>query len=191
MIDFAWAADPDYVHTTARPAMTLNFYNQPNAEYDENWAALPEYTAKAMAFLSDLIGPYPYPQYSVIQGGDGGMEYPMATLITGQRASGACWGNRPRNGPLVVPSFAGHQRACTVHGRRHDQLRYRIVHASPLRGPGNDEPPHQGSFRATSAKHLAATKSRWSPTPTTTKPTVPTAWGNIPKAKRCWRNWPP
>ena len=85
--------------------MTLNFYNQPNAEYNENWATLPEYTAKAMAFLSDLIGPYPYPQYSVIQGGDGGWS-PMATL-TGQRSlrslvgvtvhemahrgSGRCW----------------------------------------------------------------------------------------------------
>ena len=64
MIDFAWAADPDYVHTTAMAGdVTLNFYNQPNAEYDQNWADLPEYTAKAMAFLSDLIGPYPYPQY--------------------------------------------------------------------------------------------------------------------------------
>ncbi|MEM9868998.1 MAG: M1 family aminopeptidase, partial [Bacteroidota bacterium] len=28
---------------------------------------------------------YPYDQYSVIQGGDGGMEYAMSTLITGQR----------------------------------------------------------------------------------------------------------
>ena len=45
-----------------------------------------------MAFLSDLIGPYPYPQYSVIQGGDGGMEYPMATLITGQPAFAASLG---------------------------------------------------------------------------------------------------
>ena len=87
VIDFAWAADPDYLHSTERAGdVTLNFYHQANAEYDESWAALPEYAAKAMAFLSELIGPYPYPQYSVIQGGDGGMEYPMATLITGERS---------------------------------------------------------------------------------------------------------
>jgi hypothetical protein len=87
VIDFAWAADPDYVHHS-EPAgnVTLHFYHQPNEEFDENWDALPQYAAKAMAFLSDLVGPYPYPQYSVIQGGDGGMEYPMATLITGERS---------------------------------------------------------------------------------------------------------
>ena len=76
VIDFAWAADPDCVHTTAMAGdVTLNFYNQPNAEYDKNWADLPEYTAKAMAFLR-TIGPYPYPRYSVIQGGDGGIDTP-------------------------------------------------------------------------------------------------------------------
>jgi uncharacterized protein YutD len=30
------------------------------------------------------VGDYPYKQYSVIQGGDGGMEYAMCTLILGQ-----------------------------------------------------------------------------------------------------------
>ena len=35
-----------------------------------------------MAFFNKTIGPYPYKQYSVVQGGDGGMEYAMLTLIT-------------------------------------------------------------------------------------------------------------
>jgi len=87
VIDFAWAADPDYQHTSIdADGVTLHFYHQADEEYDANWEALPDYTARALAFLNELIGPYPYPQYSVIQGGDGGMEYPMATLITGQRS---------------------------------------------------------------------------------------------------------
>ena len=87
VIDFAWAADPDYLHSSTNAGdVTLNFYHQASEEYNENWAALPEYAAKAMTFLNELVGPYPYPQYSIIQGGDGGMEYPMATLITGERS---------------------------------------------------------------------------------------------------------
>ena len=38
-----------------------------------------------MKYFNDKIGPYPYKQYSVVQGGDGGMEYAMLTLITGGR----------------------------------------------------------------------------------------------------------
>jgi hypothetical protein len=68
VIDFAWAADPDYLHSTTKAGeVTLNFYHQASEEYDENWAALPEYAAKAMTFLNELVGPYPYPQYSIIQ----------------------------------------------------------------------------------------------------------------------------
>jgi len=42
-------------------------------------------TADLMAYFNTHIGDYPYKQYSVIQGGDGGMEYAMCTLITGER----------------------------------------------------------------------------------------------------------
>src|SRR5690606_114633 len=41
---------------------------------------------------SEHIGNYPYEQYSVIQGGDGGMEYAMCTLITGKRSFGSLVG---------------------------------------------------------------------------------------------------
>lgn len=87
VIDFAWAADPDYIHTSKQlNDVTLNFYRQANPEFDAAWESLPEYAAKAMEFLNEVVGPYPYPQYTVIQGGDGGMEYPMATLVTGHRS---------------------------------------------------------------------------------------------------------
>lgn len=38
-----------------------------------------------LEYVNTNYGKYPYPEYSFIQGGDGGMEYPMATLITGER----------------------------------------------------------------------------------------------------------
>lgn len=49
-------------------------------------------TAELMDFFNKNVGPYPYKQYSVIQGGDGGMEYAMCTLITGERSYGSLVG---------------------------------------------------------------------------------------------------
>jgi hypothetical protein len=85
--DFVWAADPDYMHTSVQmeKGPMLHFFHQPNALYDDNWKELERLTVEAFKYMSEKFGTYPYPQYSVIQGGDGGMEYPMATLITGER----------------------------------------------------------------------------------------------------------
>ena len=38
-----------------------------------------------MEYFEQNIGLYPWKQYSIIQGGDGGMEYAMCTMITGER----------------------------------------------------------------------------------------------------------
>lgn len=86
--DFAWAADPDFKHTTAKldNGTVMHFIYEDEAELAENWEKLPEFTVKAFAYMNERFGEYPYPQYSVIQGGDGGMEYPMCTLITGERS---------------------------------------------------------------------------------------------------------
>ncbi len=85
--DFMWAADPDYVHDTlpVENGPTLHFFYKNKPEILENWKNLQPKTAEAMRFFSENIGPYPYQQYSVVQGGDGGMEYAMSTLITGER----------------------------------------------------------------------------------------------------------
>ncbi|CAH1000492.1 hypothetical protein LEM8419_01645 [Neolewinella maritima] len=85
--DFVWAADPDYTHDTLRRAdgTTLHFFYQAGEATSENWQALPPIMDAAFAYINAHFGPYPYAQYSFIQGGDGGMEYPMATLITGER----------------------------------------------------------------------------------------------------------
>ena len=94
--DFTWAADPDFIHDTLEMpnGPTLHFYYKKDLEpkYLENWKKLQPDTAKLMTFFSENIGQYPYDQYSVIQGGDGGMEYAMCTLITGQRSYGSLVG---------------------------------------------------------------------------------------------------
>lgn len=87
--DFTWAADPEYIHDTAKvpngPTLHFFYKNTLNDEQKENWKNLQPKTVALMQYFSEHVGTYPYDQYSVIQGGDGGMEYAMCTLITGQR----------------------------------------------------------------------------------------------------------
>jgi hypothetical protein len=94
--DFMWAADPEYTHDilTTENGIDLHFLYKSNLEekYLKNWKELQEPTVKLMDYFSKHIGQYPYKQYSVIQGGDGGMEYAMATLITGKRKFGSLFG---------------------------------------------------------------------------------------------------
>ena len=94
--DFAWAADPDYIHDTMQVpnGPLLNFYYKKTLEKNnlENWKKMQPKTVELMNYFSEHIGKYPYKQYSVIQGGDGGMEYAMCTLITGNRKFGSLVG---------------------------------------------------------------------------------------------------
>jgi hypothetical protein len=46
-----------------------------------NWQKMTDTAELAYPFMAKTFGAYPYKNYSFIQGGDGGMEYPMATLI--------------------------------------------------------------------------------------------------------------
>ncbi|PHS67346.1 MAG: peptidase M1 [Flavobacterium sp.] len=92
--DFTWAADNEYLHDTydGPNGVTLNFYYKNNPEIIENWKKLQPKTAEIMTYFNQHIGNYPYKQYSVVQGGDGGMEYAMCTLITGNRKLGSLIG---------------------------------------------------------------------------------------------------
>ncbi|TXE20748.1 M1 family metallopeptidase [Psychroflexus gondwanensis] len=92
--DFAWAADKDYIHDKiiGNDGTTLHFLYKDNKEIIENWKNLQSKTSDLLDFFNEHIGPYPYDQYSVIQGGDGGMEYAMCTLITGEREFGSLVG---------------------------------------------------------------------------------------------------
>jgi len=86
--DFAWTADPDYEHTRIKVpnGPELHFFYQPGEKTTENWTNLKEYAVRHFEFMNKTFGKYPYPVYSVLQGGDGGMEYPMCTLVTGERS---------------------------------------------------------------------------------------------------------
>lgn len=92
--DFMWAADPNYTHDRIKMenGITVHHLYVKNSKTESNWEKLKEYTPKAIQYLSENFGQYPYRQFSVIQGGDGGMEYPMSTLITGHRTLGSLVG---------------------------------------------------------------------------------------------------
>lgn len=83
--DFTWAADPDYFHDTVQvpDGPVLHFLYSGDKTIQANWKKIQPETVKLMQFFSENVGKYPYKQYSFIQGGDGGMEYAMCTLITG------------------------------------------------------------------------------------------------------------
>ena len=91
--DFAWAADPDYVHDIqqSESGVDLHFFYKPDAG-EENWKKLQEDTLGLLDYFEENIGPYPWKQYSVVQGGDGGMEYAMCTMITGKRSYPSLFG---------------------------------------------------------------------------------------------------
>ena len=86
--DFVWAADTDYEHivrkTTGGTVLHV-IYNKTTDKntIDSAWVKVADAAVKVLPFIERNFGKYPYPQYSFIQGGDGGMEYPMATLISG------------------------------------------------------------------------------------------------------------
>lgn len=84
--DFAWAADPDYKHDikTLNNGTKIHFFYQP-AEEDDKWREVQSLAVKSFEFVNANFGEYIYSDYSIIEGGDGGMEYPMATLVTGRR----------------------------------------------------------------------------------------------------------
>lgn len=86
--DFAWAADPNYQHDVIQvpDGPEVHFFYQPdNDTIAQNWQFLQKAVSRTFEIMNEQFGKYPWDKYSVIQGGDGGMEYAMATLITGTR----------------------------------------------------------------------------------------------------------
>lgn len=86
--DFVWAADPDFKHLVKRlkdgPELHVIYKHLPGQpENDQAWQEVADAAAMVYPYIKQQFGMYPYKQYSFIQGGDGGMEYPMATLLDG------------------------------------------------------------------------------------------------------------
>jgi hypothetical protein len=108
--DFAWAADPEYKHivrqipngptinvlynaqasrlvfdnlSNAAKANYGNDFNTYAASWDKQWETVADAAVTVFPFIKKTFGDYPYKQYSFIHGGDGGMEYPNATMLSG------------------------------------------------------------------------------------------------------------
>ncbi len=109
--DFMWAADPEYKHLVRKAAngTTINVIYDADekllrqrfdtmgtrlkasykndfhtyvSSYNAAWAQIADAAVIVLPFIEKTFGAYPYKQYSFVHGGDGGMEYPMATLIS-------------------------------------------------------------------------------------------------------------
>ncbi|WP_396156218.1 M1 family metallopeptidase [Flavobacterium sp.] len=84
--DFTWAADKNYLHDVVKGPnnVDLHFLYKNNPKIIDNWKKLQPMMVRVIDFFNKTVGNYPYKQYSFIQGGDGGMEYAMCTLILGE-----------------------------------------------------------------------------------------------------------
>lgn len=81
--DFVWAADPAYTMIKRQPehGPLLYFVYKKVDSLESRWQKMADTCAMAYPYIARTFGAYPYKNYTFIQGGDGGMEYPMATLI--------------------------------------------------------------------------------------------------------------
>lgn len=91
--DFVWAADTDYQHDIVKvdENLDLHFFYLPDSSSNV-WKEMQPMAVRTFKIMNERVGRYPYKQYAIIQGGDGGMEYPMATLIMGKQKIGALTG---------------------------------------------------------------------------------------------------
>ena len=87
--DFVWAADPGYEHLVRnKDGVMLNVIYKKADSVQKSWETVADAAVVVLPYMEKRFGKYPYPQYSFIQGGDGGMEYPMATLLKGPGLGG-------------------------------------------------------------------------------------------------------
>lgn len=82
--DFAWAADPDYMHDIVEvdADLKLHFFYQTDT-LAAQWKEIQPEIVDIFNIVNNTFGRYPYSDFSIIQGGDGGMEYPMCTMVRG------------------------------------------------------------------------------------------------------------
>lgn len=89
--DFAWSADPDYFHEiTHVDGVTIHLLAERNVR--GYWTSAAGAARSIMAYYSRRFGNYAWPSFTIAQGGDGGMEYPMIVLVTGYRTEASLAG---------------------------------------------------------------------------------------------------
>lgn len=81
--DFVWAADPTYkmIKRQIKNGPLVYIVHKKVDSVEARWQKLADTVELAYPLIAKHFGAYPYKNYTFIQGGDGGMEYPMATLI--------------------------------------------------------------------------------------------------------------
>ena len=84
--DFAWFASEDYIPYKESISIDDNKVDINVLVKEENtqWEQTFTYAKRALAFLSEKISSYPYPQLTIVEGAsdeEGGMEYPMITIL--------------------------------------------------------------------------------------------------------------
>ncbi|MBI1781432.1 MAG: M1 family metallopeptidase [Sphingobacteriales bacterium] len=81
--DFMWAADNDYAHESkqVKDGPLINIFYKKSTSDTNKWRAMLDSAVMAYPYIKETFGTYPYKQFSFVHGGDGGMEYPMSTLI--------------------------------------------------------------------------------------------------------------
>ncbi len=88
ILDFAWASDRDYIveNFEINDGTKIYFVFQKN-EKTAHWEESKPLVKNFFQIMNAKFGEYQYPVYSFIQGGDGGMEYGMCTMISGEGRS--------------------------------------------------------------------------------------------------------
>lgn len=88
--DFAWSADTkfrvDKEIIKNGPTIYYLYDQNLDKEYLKNWTEVQPLVSQFFTFMSDTFGKYPWETYTIVQGGDGGMEYGTSTLVTGRRS---------------------------------------------------------------------------------------------------------
>lgn len=81
--DFMWAADPNYkmITRTVPNGPIIRVVYKAVDSLENRWQKMADTCALAYPIIAKTFGAYPYKTYTFVQGGDGGMEYPMATLL--------------------------------------------------------------------------------------------------------------
>lgn len=88
VIDFAWFASPTFRHEKTfvdvgrDEPIEVNVFTEPSDSV--LWNRASAYAVRALQFFSEWLGPYPYPQMTVVSSplaAGGGMEYPMVAQI--------------------------------------------------------------------------------------------------------------
>ncbi|NAW50648.1 M1 family peptidase [Elizabethkingia argentiflava] len=88
ILDFAWAADRDYsveeFSVLGGPKVYFVYQKSDKTKY---WEEAKSYVTKFFQMMETQFGAYAWPNYTFIQGGDGGMEYGMCSIILGETDS--------------------------------------------------------------------------------------------------------